>query len=145
MFDYRIRSTPHERFTCVYETGIDSVPRFDSHVTVYGEDKSGSICYDTPFVKGLGISAEIDEMNEHGGKVHRSIQISYEDVYPAELKELYACVVGGKPIKTTAAGVMEDLKLFDMILKKYPQNKKGKADGTSSSDFLSSGGFTDII
>jgi hypothetical protein len=84
-------------------------------------------------------------MNEHGGKVHRSIQTSYEDAYPAELKKLYACVVGGKPIKTTAAGVMEDLKLFDMILKKYPQNKKGKADGTSSFDFLPSGSVLGIV
>lgn len=138
MFDYRNRSAPHERFTCVYETGIDSVPRFDSHIAVYGEDKSVSICYDTPFIKGLGISVEIDEMNEYGDKVHRSIQTSYEDAYTAELKELYACVVDGKPIKTTAADAMEDLQLFNMMLQKYPQYKKGKGGGTSSG-FLPSG------
>ena len=139
MFDYRNRSAPHERFTCVYETGIDSVPRFDSHVTVYGDDKSVSICYDTPFVKGLGISVEIDEMNEYGDKVHRSIQTSYEDAYTAELKELYACVVDGKPIKTTAADAMEDLQLFNMMLQKYPKYKKGIKGGASASGFLPSG------
>jgi predicted dehydrogenase len=139
MFDYRNRSAPHERFTCLYETGIDSVPRFDSHVAVYGDDKSVSICYDTPFVKGLGISVEIDEMNEYGDKVHRSIQTSYEDAYTAELKELYACVVDGKPIKTTAADAMEDLQLFNMMLQKYPEYKKGIKSGASASGFLPSG------
>ena len=139
MFDYRNRSAPHERFTCVYETGVDSVPRFDSHVTIYGEEKSVTICYDTPFVKGLGISVEIDEMNEHGDKVHRSVQTSYEDAYTAELKELHACLVDGKSIKTTAADALEDLKLFDMMLKKYPQYKNGEAGAASSSDFLPSG------
>lgn len=120
MFEYRNRKEPGSLFTCVYESGIDSVPRFDSHVTVYGERKSVSIRYDTPFVKGLGISVEIDEMNEFGDKVHRSLQTSYEDAYTAELKEFHACVVGVKPFKTTAEDAMEDLKIFSMMLSKYP-------------------------
>jgi predicted dehydrogenase len=138
MFDYRNRSAPHERFTCLFETGIDSVPRFDSHVVVYGENKSVSICYDTPFIKGLGIKVEIDEINKHGEQVHRTVQTSYEDAYTAELKEFHACVVNKKPIKTTAADAMEDLKLFNMIMAKYPEyNKK---QGTAASGvFLPSG------
>jgi predicted dehydrogenase len=139
MFDYRNHTSPHEPFTCVYETGIDSVPRFDSHVTVYGEGKTVSIQYDTPFVKGLGITVEVDEMNEQGEQVHRTIQTSYEDAYTAELKELYSCVAEGKPIKTTAADAVEDLKLFDMMLKKYPDSKKRKPESSTASDFLPSG------
>lgn len=139
MFEYRNRNAPNDRFTCVYEMGIDGVPRFDSHVTVYGEDKSVSIQYDTPFVKGLGITVEIDEMNEHGEKVHRSVQTSYEDAYTAELKDLYDCVANGKPIKTTAADAIEDLKLFDMMMKKYPEDKKGTGAGAGSTAFIPSG------
>lgn len=139
MFDYRNRSAPHAHFTCIYEMGIDSVPRFDSHVAVYSENKSVVISYDTPFVKGLGIRVEIDEMNEYGDKVHRSVQTSYEDAYTIELKEVHACLMDGKPIKTTIADALEDLKLFDMMLKKYPQHKKDRASDTSSSDFLPSG------
>lgn len=124
MFEYHNRTAPNERFTCVYEVGMDSVPRFDSHVTVYGEDKSVSINYDTPFVKGLGITVEVDEMNEHGDKVHRSVQTSYEDAYTTELMDLYECVAHGKPIKTTATDALEDLKLVNMMLKRYPQHRK---------------------
>lgn len=127
MFDYRNQKEPHERFTCLYETGIDSVPRFDSQVAVFGEDKSVTICYDTPFVKGLGITVEIDELNEYGEKCHRSLQTSYEDAYTAELKDLYECIAGDREIKTTVVDAMKDLELFDMMMKKYPSYKKEKA------------------
>ncbi|KAK4948073.1 hypothetical protein LTR10_013127 [Elasticomyces elasticus] len=120
MFDYRNRKGEGQPFTCLYETGIDSVPRFDSHVAVYGEKKSVTIRYDTPFIKGLGITVEVDEMNEHGEKVHYSVQSGYEDAYTRELKELYACIVEKKDFKTTATDALEDLKLFKMMLEKYP-------------------------
>jgi predicted dehydrogenase len=137
MFEYRNTSNA-ERFTCLYETGIDSVPRFDSQVAVFGEKKSVSINYDTPFVKGLGITVEIDELNEHGDKCHRSLQTSYEDAYTAELREWYDCIVNGKPIKTSAADAVEDLKLFKMMMEKYPAHKRtGSKNGANG--FLPSG------
>ncbi|POR34955.1 hypothetical protein TPAR_04867 [Tolypocladium paradoxum] len=140
MFEYQNRTNPNDRFTCLYETGIDSVPRFDSQVAIYGENKSVAICYDTPFVKGLGITVEIDELNEHGEKCHRSLQTSYEDAYTAELRDWYECVVNGKEIKTTARDAIEDLKLFKMMMEKYPERKK-KTQGHSSGggSFLPSG------
>lgn len=138
MMDYRNRNGSQERFTCLYETGIDSVPRFDSQVAVFGENKSVTICYDTPFVKGLGITVEIDELNEHGDKCHRSIQTSYEDAYTAELREWYECIVNGKEIKTTAEDAMEDLKLFKMMMDKYPAHKR-QQEGGGGAGFLPSG------
>jgi len=141
MFDYRNRladGSAGERFTCLYETGIDNVPRFDSQVAVFGENKSVTICYDTPFVKGLGITVEIDELNEHGEKCHRSLQASYEDAYTAELRELYDCVVSGKEIKTSAADALEDLKLFKMMMDKYPEHKRG-GSSSGGAGFLPSG------
>ncbi|KAI0020060.1 hypothetical protein F4780DRAFT_770871 [Xylariomycetidae sp. FL0641] len=140
MFDYRNRAGSQDRFTCVYETGIDHVPRFDSEVAVFGEHKSVTICYETPFVKGLGITVEIDELNEHGDKCHRTLQTSYEDAYTAEMRDLYECVANGKEIKTTATDAVEDLKLFKMMMDKYPEYKKGKSksQGTAGT-FLPSG------
>ncbi|CAI0645821.1 unnamed protein product [Colletotrichum noveboracense] len=138
MFEYRNGTAPDDRFTCVYEMGIDSVPRFDSQVAVHGENKSVTICYDTPFVKGLGITVEIDELNEHGDKSHRSLQTSYEDAYTAELKEWYETVVRGKEVKTSAKDALNDLRLFRMMMDKYPDHKKIK-DSSNSTPFLPSG------
>ena len=111
------------RFTLTYETGIDAVPRFDSHLTVYGEKKTVSIEYDTPFVKGLPIKVKVDEANEYGEMVSRVICSSYEDTYTAELKEMHACFTEGKPIKTSARDALEDLKLFKMLYDQYEKQE----------------------
>ena len=56
------------------------------------------------------------------------------------LKELYECVAHGKEIKTTAMDAVEDLKLFRMMMEKYPDHKKGGAsEGQASTGFLPSG------
>lgn len=139
MFAHRNRDAPHEPFTCLYETGIDEVPRFDSSDTVYGQNKTVSICYNTPLVKGLGITVEIDEMNEQGEKVHRSVQTSYEDACTSELIELHNCIAGGRAIKTTALDAVEDLKLFRMMMDAYPADNRGGQDQTGNTRFLPSG------
>ena len=117
MFNYRNKSG--EPYSVTYESGIDQVPRFDAHLAVYGEEKSVSIQYNTPYVKGLPIVVEIDELNEKGERTHRTVQTSFEDAYTAEMRELYECLVNGKPIKTSVADAMEDLTLFDMMHRQY--------------------------
>ena len=117
MFNYRNKSG--EPYSVTYESGIDQVPRFDAHLAVYGEKKSVSIQYNTPYVKGLPIVVEVDELNEKDERTHRTLQTSFEDAYTAELRELYDCLVHAKPIKTSVADAMEDLTLFDMMHKQY--------------------------
>jgi predicted dehydrogenase len=117
IFNYRNKSG--EPFAVTYESGIDNVPRFDAHLTVYGENKTVSIQYDTPFVKGLPIVVKVDELNEAGEASSREILSSFEDAYTVELKTLYSCFVEGKPIKTTAEDALQDLKLYDMMYKQH--------------------------
>ena len=62
---------------------------------------------------------EVDELNENGERTHRTVQTRFEDAYTAELRELYECLVHGKPIKTSVADATEDLMLFDMMYKQY--------------------------
>jgi hypothetical protein len=122
IFDYRNRTDTKERFTCLYETGVDHVPRFDSQAAVFGETKSVTICYDTLFIRGLGITVEIDELNEHGENVHRSIQTSYEDVCTREFKEFHAFITEKKSFKTMATDALKGPKLFNPMLKSHPGN-----------------------
>lgn len=106
-------------YSVTFESGIDSVPRFDAHLTVYGQNKTVSIEYNTPYVKDVPIRVIVEEMNEHGESQKREVLSSYEDAYAAELKELYACLVHGQPIKTTAEDAIMDLKLFRMMFEQY--------------------------
>ncbi|KUJ18510.1 NAD(P)-binding protein [Mollisia scopiformis] len=115
MFNYRNKSG--EPFSVTYESGIDHVPRFDAHLAVYGERKTVSIQYDTPFVKGLPIKVKVDEFNEAGESSSSEILSSFEDPYTVELKEVYECFVNGKAIKTTAADASMELQLYDMMYK----------------------------
>jgi len=117
IFNYRNKSG--EPFAVNYESGIDNVPRFDAHLAVYGENKTVSIQYNTPYVKGLPIVVKVDELNEAGEASSREILSSFEDAYTVELKTMYACVVEGKPIKTTPEDALQDLKLFDLMYKQH--------------------------
>lgn len=109
-------------FAVTYESGIDNVPRFDAHLAVYGQNKTVSIQYDTPYIKGLPIKVHVDEMDEHGHAVAREVLCSFEDAYTSELIELYSCLVEGKEIKTSAEDALQDLQLFGMMYKKYEAN-----------------------
>jgi predicted dehydrogenase len=121
IFNYRDRNG--HAFAVTYESGIDEVPTFDAHLAVYGARKRVSIHYDTPYVKGLPITVRVEEVNEHGEKQCREIVSSYEDAYTAELQELYACLVDGKPIKTTAEDALDDLRLYDLMYRQYAASR----------------------
>lgn len=76
------------------------------------------------YVKGLPIKVKVDELNESGEAVTREILSSFQDTYTCEFEELYKCLVEGKPIKTSAGDALDDLRLFDMMYKKYDQGQK---------------------
>jgi hypothetical protein len=76
-----------------------------------------SLQYDSPYVKGLPITVEVEELNEHGELQKREVLSSYEDAYTAELQELHECLTSGKQIKTTLEDAREDLTLYDQMYK----------------------------
>lgn len=128
------RNKTGEPFSCTYETGIDGVPRFDSHLAVYGEHKTVTIQYDTPFVKGLPIKVKVDEL-VNGEAVTREILTTFEDAYTVELQEMHACFTAGQEIKTSAEDSLNDLRLWEMLLNEHqrtlstsaPKFRKGLA------------------
>ncbi|EAW10469.1 Gfo/Idh/MocA family oxidoreductase [Aspergillus clavatus NRRL 1] len=106
-------------FTLVYETGTDSVPRCDAHLAIYGRTKTVSVYYDLPYARDWTMRVVVEERDERGELKVTESASSWEDGYREELKTLYAFVVEGKPVKTTAADGLEDLKLFRMMFEQY--------------------------
>jgi predicted dehydrogenase len=117
IFNYRNKTG--EPFAVTWESGLDSVPDFDAHLAIYGENKRVLIKYDTPYVKGLAIKVTVQEVNEAGEVATRELIASYEDAYTIELQELYENIVNDKHVKTTARDALEDLKLYDLMYQKY--------------------------
>jgi predicted dehydrogenase len=115
IFNYTHR-TSGEKFSVIYESGIDNVPRFDAQMAVFGEDKTVTITYDTPYVKALPIEVAVVEKDpETGGRVEKKVLASYEDAYTRELRTLYSALVEGAEIKTTLKDAIDDLRVFSML------------------------------
>ncbi|KAF3481367.1 myo-inositol 2-dehydrogenase [Arthroderma uncinatum] len=105
-------------FAVCYESGWDEIPRFDASIEVFGNTKTVKICYDTPYVKGLPTTMVVRQLGPNGEYIESTVRKTYEDPFTLEMKELYEAVVDEKKIiKTTAADVMEDIKIFQMVMK----------------------------
>jgi predicted dehydrogenase len=143
----QFRNSDGSSYSVTYESGIDGVPVFDAHLSVYGERKRVTIkvglpadaclqcglreaakltilClsttqYDSPYVKALPIVVEVDEVNDHGETQTRTVLSSYQDTYTAELMQLHECLVNGTQIKTTLQDAIKDLQIFDMMYKAW--------------------------
>lgn len=116
------RNADGSTYSTTYESGIDRVPVFDAHLTVYGDTKRVTIKYDSPYVKGLPIYVEVEEVNEQGEVQRRNVLSSYEDAYTAELQVMYNAFVKGEEIKTTVEDAKKDLQIYDMMYKKWGNN-----------------------
>jgi len=103
-------------FSVTYETGNDLQGRFDAHLEVYGSRKSVKVQYDTPYIRHLPTRMIVGETV---GEVYTEtiVRPTFTDPYTLELKALYDAVVHGAEIKTTPEDYVNDLKLFDMIMK----------------------------
>ncbi|POS68501.1 myo-inositol 2-dehydrogenase [Diaporthe helianthi] len=115
----QFRNSDGSPYTVTYESGIDEVPVFDAHLSVYGERKRVTIKYDSPYVKALPIVVEVEEVNEHGEIQRRTMLSSYEDTYTAELQQLHRCLVDGAEIKTSVEDAIKDVQIYDMMYKAW--------------------------
>ncbi|KAK4505485.1 hypothetical protein PRZ48_003448 [Zasmidium cellare] len=119
IFNYHNQTEGKEPFAVTYESGIDTVPEFDAHFAVYGEQKRVMIKYDSPYVKGLPIKVTVQELNEAGEMQTREMLGSYEDAYTAELRDLHENITQGREIKTSLDDAVKDLQIFDMMYRSW--------------------------
>ncbi|GAB1528025.1 hypothetical protein RhiTH_011216 [Rhizoctonia solani] len=106
----------YDGFMTTYETGIDTVGKFDAHLEVYGDGKRVKVTYDTPFVKGLPITLTVSENDPNGHYHERIIRPTYQDTYTCQYEALYDSVVNGSTVKTTPEDAKEDLKIFKKVI-----------------------------
>ncbi|EPS27764.1 hypothetical protein PDE_02708 [Penicillium oxalicum 114-2] len=116
------RNPDGSTYSTTYESGIDSVPIFDAHMAVYGASKRVTIKYDSPYVKGLPIYVEVEEVNENGEIQKRTLLSSYEDAYTAELQKMYEAFTNGREIKTSVQDARKDLEIYDLMYQRWMEN-----------------------
>jgi predicted dehydrogenase len=103
-------------YVCHFETGIDDIPRFDSHLEVYGRARTMRVQYNTPFVRNLPIRLHVTEANGRGGVVERADLPAWGDAFVEEWRALHINITERRTPKTTPDDFRKDLELFhDMI------------------------------
>lgn len=105
----------YDGFVAYYEVGIDNVRVFDAHIEAYLLDRRVKVTYDTPYVKGLPITATV-QYTRNGDHVEETIRPTYEDAFTLEYRALYDAIVKGTPVKTSPEDAREDLVIFKMIM-----------------------------
>jgi hypothetical protein len=125
IFKLRNKSGSKDPFYVTYESGIDGVPEFDAHLAVYGENKRVTIFYDSPYIKcQKPVMVRVQEVNEAGEVQTREIISSFEDAFATEFQDMHDSLVNGKEIKTSAEDAINELRLYDLMYKKYAESSK---------------------
>ncbi len=88
---------------------------FDTHIEAYLRDRRVKVSYDTPFVKGLPITATV-QYTRDGDHVEEVIRPTYEDAFTLEYRALYDAITKGAPVKTGPEDAREDLVIFKMVM-----------------------------
>ncbi|KEF51218.1 uncharacterized protein A1O9_12721 [Exophiala aquamarina CBS 119918] len=110
----------YDGFSVTYESGMNSVPDFDTHIEIYTKDKIVQVKYEQPYIKGLPTMMKVRERitgrNGQTAYQERIVRETYEDNYTLELKAWYNSITEDKRPKTTLEDAAEDLKIFKMLM-----------------------------
>jgi predicted dehydrogenase len=104
-------------FVCHFETTIDQIPRFDSHLEVYGDTQMLYVQYNTPYVRHLATKLEITSAAADNGVHLETIQPAFEDNFTREWRAFYHNVTTGSIPKTNPEDYRHDLELFAEMIK----------------------------
>ncbi len=99
-----------------FETGVDHNRRFDAHIEVYGETKQVRVQYNTPYIRHLPTQLFIVE-TQGEAFAEQVIRPTYVDPYTIEFLHFHEAVTNNTRPKTTAEDFLQDLTIFDMIIK----------------------------
>jgi len=111
----------YDEFVVTYETGVDEQLRFDAHIEVYGNTSSLRVQYDTPYVRHFPTTLVVDETV--GDAYNRSVSRPHlKDPYTYELEYFHDVVTRGLQPKTSAEDFVEDLEIFEEIIRVLHKN-----------------------
>lgn len=103
-------------FVCLFTSGVDGIPRYDTWLQVYGADKTLRVDYDTPYVRNLPITLNLVESPDGVAATKTITHPGWGDAFTEEWRAFHHSVLSGSPAKTSPQDFRHDLILFkDMI------------------------------
>jgi predicted dehydrogenase len=102
-------------YVCHFDTGVDSLPRFDANLEVFGAKKYVRVQYDTPYVLNLPIRLFVSEPVGKHGVSEEMVHPSWGDAFVNEWVALYTNIDQRRQPKTSLADYRQDLLLFQAM------------------------------
>ncbi len=103
-------------FVCLFSTGGDNIPRYDTYLEVYGANCVIRVDYDTPYVRNMPITLSVLESSDGVYTSRSQRHPAWGDAFTEEWRAFHHNVINGKPSKTSPQDFRQDLVLFrDMI------------------------------
>ena len=113
---YQTAAFDYGDFICQFSTGVDNIPRFDTYLQVYGDDRVIRVDYDTPFVRNLPTTLSVTETTDGMNKRHTATHPGWGDAFTEEWRAFHQNVLSGQQAKSSPQDFRNDLVLFrDMI------------------------------
>jgi len=109
---YMTAAFDYGRFVCLFETGVDEIPRFDAQLEVFGTDKIVRIEYDTAHIRNIPIRLIVTENNGTGGVSTLNSHTTWGDPFVSEWQAFYENILHNSVPKTSPADFVKDLDLF---------------------------------
>ena len=99
-------------YVCQFTTGSDNIPRFDTYLQVFGDDRVVRVDYDTPFVRNLPIRLTVTETTDGVNTTQRVTHPGWGDAFTEEWRAFHDSVMSGQPAKASPQDFRHDMLLF---------------------------------
>lgn len=105
-------------FVCLFSSGADNIPRYDTYLEVYGQNRVVRVDYDTPFVRNLPITFSITETRDGASRTESLTHPGWGDAFTEEWRAFHhSCVTGESP-KASAQDFRHDLLLYREMIER---------------------------
>ena len=99
-------------YVCLFTTGVDNIPRFDTYLQVYAAEQVIRVDYDTPFVRNLPITLTVTETTDGLNNTRRVTHPGWGDAFTEEWRAFHNSVISGGPAKASPQDFRHDMLLF---------------------------------
>ena len=104
-------------FVCHFEIGVDEIPRYDTHIEIFGARHVLRLRWDVPYVRNLPTTLSVLEADERGGFGERTVMPAWGDPFVEEWTAFHRHVADRTQPAMSAADFRHDLDLFGAMVR----------------------------
>ena len=108
-------------FVCLFSSGSDNIPRYDTYLQVWGDDMNLRVDYDTPFVRNLPVTLTVTASSDGARKTHTVTQPGWGDAFTEEWRAFHDSVMTGEQPKASPRDFRQDMLLFREMIRLMKQ------------------------